>query len=124
LTGWPPSLSLLFPCVGAGLQPGILIAPSGPQRSDRGFFSISSEEFRYPLTLNISQIVAADGTLSQQTTSDQKFKHNLSDPSFASAVENEVTTTDTLQFDASFNLTGHTGQQSSQHFHTADTRGH
>ena len=95
MTGWPPSLSLLFPCVGAGLQPGILIAPSGPQRSDRGFFSISSEEFRYPLTLNISQIVAADGTLSQQTTSNQKFKHNTSDPSFASAIENEVTTTDT-----------------------------
>jgi len=90
---------------------------------DRGFFSISSEDFRYPLTLNISQIVAADGTLSQQTTSDQKFKHNFSDPSFASAIENEVTTTDTLQFDASFNLTGHTGQQSSQHFHSADTRG-
>jgi len=90
---------------------------------DRGFFSISSENFLYPLTLNISQIVAADGTLSLQTTSDQKFKHHVSDPSFASALENEVTSTDTFLFDASFNPTGHTGQQSSQHFRSADTRG-
>ena len=67
--------------------------------------------------------MAADGTLSLQTTSDQKFKHHVSDPSFASALENEVTSTDTFLFDASFNPTGHTGQQSSQHFRSADTRG-
>jgi hypothetical protein len=58
-----------------------------------------------------------------QTTSEQKFKHDLLDPFFASAVENSVISTDTLQLNSSFQITGHSGQQSSQHFHLANSRG-
>jgi hypothetical protein len=91
---------------------------------ERGLYFASIEAFRYPLTLNITETFNTDGTLSLQTTSEQKFKHDLLDPFFASAVENSVSSTDTLQFDSSFNLTGHSGQQSSQHFHAANSRGH
>jgi len=90
---------------------------------DRGLYFASIEAFRYPLTLNITETLNSDGTISLQTTSEQTFKRDLLDPFFASAVENSVTSTDTLQLDSSFHVAGHSGQQSSQHFHLANSRG-
>jgi hypothetical protein len=90
---------------------------------DRGLYFASIEAFRYPLTLNITETLNSDGTIGLQTTSEQKFKHDLLDPFFASAVENSVISTDTLQLNSSFQITGHSGQQSSQHFHLANSRG-
>jgi hypothetical protein len=90
---------------------------------DHELYFASIEAFRYPLTLNITETLNSDGTISLQTTSEQTFKHDLLDPFFASAVENSVTSTDTLQLDSSFHIAGHSGQQSSQHFHLANSRG-
>jgi hypothetical protein len=90
---------------------------------DRGIYFASIEAFQYPLTLNITETFNSDGTIGLQTTSEQKFKHDLLDPFFASAAENSVTSTDSLQVDSSFHILGHSGQQSSQHFHLANSRG-
>ena len=91
-------------------------------RDNRQIFA-TLQAFQYPLTLNISEIFAADGSLNLQTTSQQRFKHDVVEPFFASAVDNTVDSTDTLQFDSSFNVTGHTGQKSSQKYSYIDSRG-
>jgi len=81
------------------------------------------QSFNYPLTLNISEVFNADGSLDLQTTAEQQFKYDVLEPFFASTVENKVNSTDTLQFDSSFNLLGHTGQASSQKYTAQDSRG-
>jgi hypothetical protein len=81
------------------------------------------QTFHYPLTLNITETFAADGSLSLQTTSEQEFKQDILEPFFASVVQNKVNTTDTRFFDASGNPTGSTGQKSSQKYTSYDTRG-
>lgn len=93
------------------------VTRNGPQ-----FFS-TLQTFQYPLTLNISEAFASDGSLSLQTTAAQQFKYDVLEPFFVSTTENEVHSTDTLQFDSSFNLTGHSGQQSSQKYQYLDSRG-
>jgi hypothetical protein len=93
------------------------VTRNGPQ-----FFS-TLQTFQYPFTLNISEVFAADGSLNLQTTAAQQFKYDVLEPFFVSTTENEVHSTDTLQFDSSFNLTGHSGQQSSQKYQYLDSRG-
>jgi hypothetical protein len=81
------------------------------------------QTYQYPLTLDISEVFASDGSLNLQTTAAQEFKYDALEPFFASTVDNKVNSTDTLQFDSSFNLLGHTGQQSSQKYSYLDSRG-
>jgi len=89
-----------------------------------GFGSfVSLETFHYPLTMNIGLNFAPDGSFDQQTTVSQAFKLDLLSPFFASFVENEVDSTDTLNFDSSGALAGNTGAKSSQSYNSFNTRG-
>ena len=81
------------------------------------------QTFHYPLTLNISEVFAADGSLSIQTTAAQEFQRDILEPFFDSTEDNKVNSTDTLLLDSSFNLVGNTGQKSSQKYSYADSRG-
>lgn len=81
------------------------------------------QTFHYPLTLNISEVFAADGSLSIQTTSAQEFQREILEPFFDSSEDNKVNSTDTLQLDSSFSLIGNTGQKSSQKYSYVDSRG-
>lgn len=79
-----------------------------------------SQRFEWPLDLVFTFAVNPDGTGSQTTTIRQQFlsaatQHGHGDDSF-SIVSNTVAPSDTLLFDANFNITGSTGQQSSQDF--------
>ncbi|MGA8102366.1 MAG: peptide-N4-asparagine amidase [Candidatus Acidiferrales bacterium] len=86
-------------------------------------FSETLESFRYPLTMNIDVLVAADGSESQTTTVSQEFDNNIVSPFFVSAVINKVNSTDTLNFDAAGNFTGNTGAKSSQTYDSFNTLG-
>jgi len=83
----------------------------------------------WPLLLNITVLVAPDGTETQTTTSNQYFeedeaaKHNGQATNF-SLVQNRVTTTDTLNFDASGNFTGNSGQDSAQNYFGSNSTGY
>ena len=89
-----------------------------------GFGSfVSLETFHYPLTMNIGLNFAPDGSFDQQTTVSQAFKLDLLSPFFAGFVENEVNSTDTLNFDSSGALAGNTGAKSSQSYNSFNTRG-
>jgi hypothetical protein len=81
------------------------------------------ETFQYPLTLNYSTTVAADGSGSQLGTVSQEFKDELLSPFFARSVDNKVNSTDTLNFNATGHITGNSGAKSSQSYNAFDTRG-
>jgi hypothetical protein len=81
------------------------------------------QKFRYPLTLNFSYTVAADGSASQLTTASQEFKRDFLTPFFASVVDNAVSSTDTLNFNSAGAFTGNTGAKSSQRYSSFNTRG-
>jgi hypothetical protein len=70
--------------------------------------------------------VNPDGSGQQTTTIRQQFQsaavqHGDGGPASFSVVSNTVTPSDTLLFDANFNITGSTGQQSAQDFFSNDS---
>lgn len=78
------------------------------------------QRFEWPMDLVFTFAINPDGTGSQTTTIRQQFlsaatQHGHGDDSF-SIVSNTVAPSDTLLFDANFNITGSTGQQNSQDF--------
>ncbi|HWF02094.1 MAG TPA: peptide-N4-asparagine amidase [Candidatus Angelobacter sp.] len=79
------------------------------------------QQFEWPLDMNINFVVNADGSGGFQTTTvKQQFQSATTQhgdgPSTFSVVSNTVTPSDTLVFDANFNITGFQGQQSAQEF--------
>lgn len=96
----------------------------GGEDNDRAF----QQSFEWPLDLGFSFIVNADGTGSQTTTIKQQFLsaetgHGEDGEDTFRMVSNTVTPSDTLLFDANFNVTGNTGQQNTQSFFSRDSRG-
>jgi hypothetical protein len=81
------------------------------------------ENFNYPLKLNIGLNFNADGSESQTVSANQQYVWNALAPYFAGEETNKVTSTDTLNFDASGNFTGNTGTKSSQNYSAFDTTG-
>lgn len=94
-----------------------------------GFFANTDEQhFTYPLTLNYSYVVAADGTSSQVVTVDQKDQYAETRrvnglKLFHTSVEEEVNSADTLAFDASGNFTGPSGSTATASYRATDPRG-
>jgi hypothetical protein len=90
--------------------------------------NILQQHFLYPLTIDYSFVENASGSYSQVTTSDQKdlVSETLSTNGFAvysSSLSNEVHSTDTLNYDSSFNFLGNTGSKTWQTYDLNDTRG-
>jgi hypothetical protein len=87
----------------------------------------ASQTFNWPLDLTFSFNVNADGSGGSQTTTiRQQFQsaavhHGDNGPATFSVVSNTVTPSDTLLFDANFNITGSTGQQNAQDFFSNDS---
>ncbi|HZR27828.1 MAG TPA: peptide-N4-asparagine amidase [Terriglobales bacterium] len=82
---------------------------------------VSFQRFRWPLDLNFSFITNPDGTSAQTTTIRQQYlgeqaAHGDEGEETFSVISNTVTPSDTLLFDASFNVIGNQGQQSAQKF--------
>jgi hypothetical protein len=88
--------------------------------------SLHSQRFEWPLDLGFSFTVNPDGSGAQTTTIKQQFQSvnagrgDDGEDSF-SVVSNTATPSDTLLFDANFNITGSTGQQSTQKFFSHDS---
>jgi hypothetical protein len=87
------------------------------------------QTFEWPLSVDINFTVNADGSGGFQTTTiKQTFNNNQliqrdGSPDFFSTVSNTVAPTDTLLFDANFNITGGQGQASSQKYFSTDSTG-
>jgi hypothetical protein len=87
----------------------------------------ASQSFNWPLDLTFSFNVNADGSGGSQTTTiRQQFQsaavhHGDGGPASFRVASNTVTPSDTLLFDSNFNITGSTGQQSTQDFFSNDS---
>jgi len=87
---------------------------------------VSEQHFSYPLRLNYSFVVNADGTATQITSSDQRDLERESHPDadgHVRTLDNQVHATDTLQFDASFHILGNSGSQTTQSYRSQDLSG-
>jgi hypothetical protein len=81
------------------------------------------ESFTYPLTLNYTLIFNADGSITQNGQVSQEFDHDFVSPRLTSLVRNKVKSADTLDLNSSFQITGNSGQQSSQSYDVVDSLG-
>jgi hypothetical protein len=84
--------------------------------SGEGRTTVAQANFSYPLTVDIDVQVNSDGSESQTTTTDQQDIVGLGsnvDWGGYSLLDEEVKSTDTLNFDSSGNFTGNTGTKSS-----------
>lgn len=84
------------------------------------------QRFEWPLNLGFSFTINPDGSGAQTTTIKQQFLSlqtgkGEDGKDVFSVVSNTVAPSDTLLFDANFNITGSTGQQSSQQFFSRDS---
>lgn len=88
---------------------------------------VVEQHFAYPLTLDYSFVVNADGSFSQTTTSDQKdLTWRLGTQGwrpFAGVESDEVKSTDTLNWNTSGVLVGPTNSQSSETYRVLNTSG-
>jgi Peptide N-acetyl-beta-D-glucosaminyl asparaginase amidase A len=87
------------------------------------------ENNEWPLTADISLVFNADGTINQTTSIQQAFDRdftvrlNGAAQSF-STINNQVSTTDDLQLNSSFQITGNSNQASSQKYFASDSTGY
>jgi len=87
------------------------------------------QTFDWPLNLNFSFLVNSDGSSGSQTTQiKQQYVSTESGHGGPGAdgfrsISNTVTPSDTLLFDANFNITGHSGQQNTQTYFSHDLTG-
>lgn len=96
---------------------GVTQSTTANQKStiQEGPFAYSTEEhFSYPLGVTYSYVVNSDGSAAQTTTSDQQLmanhKRSLNGiPLYFNNAKEEVSSTDTLNFDSSGNFLGPTG---------------
>ncbi|OOG53289.1 peptide-N4-asparagine amidase [Rhodanobacter sp. C03] len=107
-----------------------LTSVTGASRSSIGRYITGEydEQVSYPLHLDYNQQAAADGSFTAATSVHQGYAKNESHKLFgiqlySANVANTVDSADTLDFDASGNLTAHNGQQSAQSFAFNDSLG-
>lgn len=86
------------------------------------------QQLRYPLYLDYDQVMASDGSTSVTTTVRQGYRQHIAQQLagitlYDASVDNTVKSADTLDFDASGNFAGHTGQASTQAFAFHDSLG-
>ena len=87
-----------------------------------------SQTYSYPLHVDVLETFADDGSLTLASTVDQAYnqqsKYSIDGFTvYGSSVSNHVTSGDTEDVNASFELTGHSGAQSTQSFQFNDSLG-
>jgi len=89
--------------------------------------STREQHFSYPLRIDFSFVVNADGSQTQTTTSEQGelVRESASGGSqeHDRSLENEVRATDTLNFDAAGNFLGPSGSMTTQSYRSQDSSG-
>jgi len=94
---------------------------------DGSTVSTREQHFSYPLRIDFSFVVNADGSQTQTTTSEQGelVRESASGGSqeHDRSLENEVRATDTLNFDAAGNFLGPSGSMTTQSYRSQDSSG-
>jgi hypothetical protein len=86
-----------------------------------------TQNFHFPLTLDISQVTQSNGNTDLTTTAKQTYQMqnygSNGDGPLAGFVTNTGEHQDTLEFDPNFNLLGNSNQSASQHYFSAGSDG-
>jgi len=89
--------------------------------------STHEQHFSYPLRIDFSFVVNADGSKTQTTTSEQgdlvRESASAGSREHDSSLENEVRATDTLNFDPAGNFLGPSGSMTTQSYRSQDSSG-
>jgi hypothetical protein len=90
---------------------------------------VDAKHYSYPFTFLYDQEVASDGSFSVLSTSNQIYRLNEDKslgflPLFHSAESNQVSSTDTLLFDASGHVIGPSNASSTQTYKASNTFGY
>jgi hypothetical protein len=89
--------------------------------------SYDVRNWSFPLNMDINYVVAGDGSATQATTVKQGYtlvsSRSGPDGAFSSTRSQQASPTDTLNFDASGNFTGPSGQQSASSYSYSDSTG-
>jgi hypothetical protein len=96
---------------------------------NNGGTSVNYVNHDWPLLLNITVLVAPDGSETQTTTSNQYFEADQNakrngDATTFSLLKNRVLTTDTLNFNSSGVFTGNSNQSSLQNYFQSNSSGY
>lgn len=88
--------------------------------------TVTTHSFQFPLTMDIDEVVLANGNINQTTKAIQNYQFAVKTVqknvvTFTSSLENSGQHSDTLELDSSFNLLGNTGQSSSQQYNYFDS---
>jgi hypothetical protein len=89
---------------------------------------ITSQDFTFPLTVDISEVVLSNGNINLTTNASQTYQDTTSTVqsgavTYSSFLKNAGQHVDTLEFDSSFNLLGNTGQLAAQQYNYFDSTG-
>jgi Peptide N-acetyl-beta-D-glucosaminyl asparaginase amidase A len=88
--------------------------------------TVTTHTFDFPLTMDINEVVLANGNINQTTKAIQNYQFAVKTVqknvvTFTSSLVNSGQHSDTLELDSSFNLLGNTGQSSSQQYNYYDS---
>ena len=87
-----------------------------------------SQDYTFPLTVDISEIVLSNGDVNVTTTANQTYQLTTLDTqdrviTYGSSLINAGQHVDTLEYDSSGDFLGNTGQSSSQQYNSYDSTG-
>jgi hypothetical protein len=88
--------------------------------------SVTNQWFNFPLTLDISEVVLANGDINQTTNAKQNYQLSVislqkNSPIYFSSLTNSAQHVDTLELDSSFDILGNTGQSGAQQYNYFDS---
>ncbi len=89
---------------------------------------ITSQDFTFPLTVDISEVVLSNGNVNLTTNASQTYQDTTSTVqsgvvTYSSFLKNAGQHVDTLEFDSGFNFLGNTGQSAAQQHNYFDSTG-
>ncbi len=88
----------------------------------------TSQDFTFPLTVDISEVVLSNGNINQTTDANQTYQDTTTTMqsgavTYSSFLKNAGQHVDTLEFDSGFNFLGNTGQSAAQQYNYFDSTG-
>jgi hypothetical protein len=90
--------------------------------------TVYSQNYNFPLVVDISEVFLANGNINQKTSAKQTYQKNVSTTRggseiYSSSLENAGQHVDTLELNSSFNLLGNTGQSGAQQYNYFNSKG-
>jgi hypothetical protein len=90
--------------------------------------AVTTQNYTFPLIVDITELVLSDGDINQTTTAKQTYQLTTNTTqsgtvTYSGTQVNAAQHVDTLEFDSSFNLLGNKGQSSSQQYNSFDSTG-